>query len=117
MKNSKRPELGIDDERFDDLFDKIELLFSAFFTEIATEELSKDDVNLADDVKEDIAAECEVATGYLAVILAALDAEIVSTSKNQGGQLSYNIKLTPPSGDLNEAMRQVIQNLDIDEFD
>jgi hypothetical protein len=117
MKNSNRPELGIDDERFDDLFDNIELLLSAFFTEIATEELSKDDKSLTDDAKEDIAAECEVAMGYLAVILAALDVEIISTSKNQEGQLSYDIKLTVPSGDLNEVMRQVIQNLDSDEFD
>jgi hypothetical protein len=55
--------------------------------------------------------------GYLAVILAALDVEIISTSKNQEGQLSYDIKLTVPSGDLNEVMRQVIQNLELDEFD
>jgi hypothetical protein len=117
MKNSNRPELGIDDERFDDLFDKIELLFSAFFTEVWTEALSKDDKNLTDDAKEDIAAECEVATDYLAVILAALDAEIVSRSKNEEGHLLYDIKLTVPSGDLNEVMRQVIQNFDSDEFD
>lgn len=115
MKNSNNSVLGIDDERFDDLFDSVELLLAAFFTEVLLDEKDSAGDNHSDE--EDIAAESEVAMGYLAVILAGLDAQIVSNSKNAENQDCFEIKLTIPNGNLRKLMRQVITNLNSDEFD
>jgi predicted component of type VI protein secretion system len=117
MNNQNRPELGIDDERFDDLFESIEKLLAAFFTEVLADEQGDEAIDHTDEDIKDIEAESEVAMGYLAVILAALDARILSTSKTKDDEDAYEIKLTVPKGDLGEVMRQVMQNLDSDDLD
>lgn len=117
MSTSNRPELGIDDERFAGLFLSIEQLLATFFTEILAEEQGDEIGEHTDEDKDYIETESEVAMGYLGVVLAALDARILSTSKTKDDEDAYEIKLTVPKGDLGELMRQVMQNLDSDDFD
>lgn len=80
MNNQNRPELGINDERFDDLFESIEKLLAAFFTEVLADERGDETGEHTDEDKEYISAESEVAMGYFAVILATLNGQILSTS-------------------------------------
>jgi hypothetical protein len=76
---------------------------------------------VADDegdlVDEDVEAEVEVGLGYLAVVLTALNAQIVSNSKSRDNEETYEIKLTVPNGDLLEVVRRVIEEFRSDEFD
>ena len=73
-----------------------------------------DEVDLVD---EDVEAEVEVGLGYLAVVLTALNAQIVSNSKSKENEETYEIKLTVPNGDLLEVVRRVIEEFRSDEFD
>jgi hypothetical protein len=99
-----------DDERFDKLVDTIEVLLDLFVRETVAD----DEVNLVD---EDVEAEVEVGLGYLAVVLTALNAQIVSNSKSKENEETYEIKLTVPNGDLLEVVRRVIEEFRSDEFD
>jgi hypothetical protein len=102
--------LILDDERFDKLVDTIEVLLDLFVRETVAD----DEVNLVD---EDVEAEVEVGLGYLAVVLTALNAQIVSNSKSRDNEETYEIKLTVPNGDLLEVVRRVIEEFRSDEFD
>ncbi len=102
--------LILDDERFDKLIDTIEVLLDLFVRETVAD----DEVDLVD---EDVEAEVEVGLGYLAVVLTALNAQIVSNSKSKENEETYEIKLTVPNGDLLEVVRRVIEEFRSDEFD
>jgi hypothetical protein len=110
MPDSIPQKLILDDERFDKLVDTIEVLLDLFVRETVAD----DEVNLVD---EDVEAEVEVGLGYLAVVLTALNAQIVSNSKSRDNEETYEIKLTVPNGDLLEVVRRVIEEFRSDEFD
>lgn len=110
MSDSIPQKLILDDERFDKLVDTIEVLLDLFVRETVAD----DEVNLID---EDVEAEVEVGLGYLAVVLTALNAQIVSNSKSKENEETYEIKLTVPNGDLLEVVRRVIEEFRSDEFD
>ena len=110
MSDSIPQKLILDDERFDELVDTIEVLLDLFVRETVAD----DEVNLVD---EDVEAEVEVGLGYLAVVLTALNAQIVSNSKSKENEETYEIKLTVPNGDLLEVVRRVIEEFRSDEFD
>lgn len=110
MSDSIPQKLILDDERFDQLVDTIEVLLGLFVRETVAD----DEVNLVD---EDVEAEVEVGLGYLAVVLTALNAQIVSNSKSKENEETYEIKLTVPNGDLLEVVRRVIEEFRSDEFD
>ena len=110
MSDSIPQKLILDDERFDQLVDTIEVLLDLFVRETVAD----DEVNLVD---EDVEAEVEVGLGYLAVVLTALNAQIVSNSKSKENEETYEIKLTVPNGDLLEVVRRVIEEFRSDEFD
>jgi len=110
MPDSIPQKLILDDERFDELVDTIEVLLDLFVRETVAD----DEVNLVD---EDVEAEVEVGLGYLAVVLTALNAQIVSNSKSKENEETYEIKLTVPNGDLLEVVRRVIEEFRSDEFD
>jgi hypothetical protein len=110
MSGSIPQKLILDDERFDELVDTIEVLLDLFVRETVAD----DEVNLVD---EDVEAEVEVGLGYLAVVLTALNAQIVSNSKSKENEETYEIKLTVPNGDLLEVVRRVIEEFRSDEFD
>jgi len=110
MSDSIPQKLILDDERFDKLVDTIEVLLDLFVRETVTD----DEVDLVD---EDVEAEVEVGLGYLAVVLTALNAQIVSNSKSKENEETYEIKLTVPNGDLLEVVRRVIEEFRSDEFD
>ena len=110
MSDSIPQKLILDDERFDQLVDTIEFLLDLFVRETVAD----DEVNLVD---EDVEAEVEVGLGYLAVVLTALNAQIVSNSKSKENEETYEIKLTVPNGDLLEVVRRVIEEFRSDEFD
>jgi hypothetical protein len=110
MSDSIPQKLILDDERFDKLVDTIEVLLDLFVRETVAD----DEVNLVD---EDVEAEVEVGLGYLAVVLTALNAQIVSNSKSRDNEETYEIKLTVPNGDLLEVVRRVIEEFRSDEFD
>ena len=101
MSDSIPQKLILDDERFDQLVDTIEVLLDLFVRETVAD----DEVDLVD---EDVEAEVEVGLGYLAVVLTALNAQIVSNSKSKENEETYEIKLTVPNGDLLEVVRRVI---------
>lgn len=110
MSDSIPQKLILDDERFDQLVDTIEVLLDLFVRETVAD----DEVNLVD---EEVEAEVEVGLGYLAVVLTALNAQIVSNSKSKENEETYEIKLTVPNGDLLEVVRRVIEEFRSDEFD
>ena len=110
MSDSIPQKLILDDERFDQLVDTIEVLLDLFVRETVAD----DEVDLVD---EDVEAEVEVGLGYLAVVLTALNAQIVSNSKSKENEETYEIKLTVPNGDLLEVVRRVIEEFRSDEFD
>ena len=110
MSDSIPQKLILDDERFDKLVDTIEVLLDLFVRETVTD----DEVDLVD---EDVEAEVEVGLGYLAVVLTALNAQIVSNSKSRENEETYEIKLTVPNGDLLEVVTRVIEEFRSDEFD
>ena len=110
MSDSIPQKLILDDERFDKLVDTIEVLLDLFVRETVTD----DEVDLVD---EDVEAEVEVGLGYLALVLTALNAQIVSNSKSKENEETYEIKLTVPNGDLLEVVRRVIEEFRSDEFD
>ena len=110
MSDSIPQKLILDDERFDKLIDTIEVLLDLFVRETVAD----DEVDLVD---EDVEAEVEVGLGYLAVVLTALNAQIVSNSKSKENEETYEIKLTVPNGDLLEVVRRVIEEFRSDEFD
>ena len=110
MSDSIPQKLILDDERFDQLVDTIEVLLDLFVRETVAD----DEVNLVD---EDVEAEVEVGLGYLAVVLTALNAQIVSNSKSKENEETYEIKLTVPNGDLLEVVRRVVEEFRSDEFD
>ena len=110
MSDSIPQKLILDDERFDQLVDTIEVLLDLFVRETVAD----DEVNLVD---EEVEAEVEVGLGYLAVVLTALNAQIVSNSKSKENEETYEIKLTVPNGDLLEVVRRVIKEFRSDEFD
>jgi hypothetical protein len=110
MSDSIPQKLILDDERFDKLVDTIEVLLDLFVRETVAD----DEVDLVD---EDVEAEVEVGLGYLAVVLTALNAQIVSNSKSKENEETYEIKLTVPNGDLLEVVRRVIEEFRSDEFD
>jgi hypothetical protein len=110
MSDSIPQKLILDDERFDKLVDTIEVLLDLFVRETVAD----DEGDLVD---EDVEAEVEVGLGYLAVVLTALDAQIVSNSKSRDNEETYEIKLTVPNGDLLEVVRRVIEEFRSDEFD
>jgi hypothetical protein len=110
MSDSIPQKLILDDERFDKLVDTIEVLLDLFVRETVAD----DEGDLVD---EDVEAEVEVGLGYLAVVLTALNAQIVSNSKSRDNEETYEIKLTVPNGDLLEVVRRVIEEFRSDEFD
>ena len=110
MSDSIPQKLILDDERFDQLVDTIEVLLDLFVRETVAD----DEVDLVD---EDVEAEVEVGLGYLALVLTALNAQIVSNSKSKENEETYEIKLTVPNGDLLEVVRRVIEEFRSDEFD
>ena len=110
MSDSIPQKLILDDERFDKLVDTIEVLLDLFVRETVAD----DEVDLVD---EDVEAEVEVGLGYLAVVLTALNAQIVSNSKSKENEETYEIKLTVPNGDLLEVVRRVIEEFRSDEFE
>jgi hypothetical protein len=110
MSDSIPQKLILDDERFDKLVDTIEVLLDLFVRETVAD----DEVNMVD---EDVEAEVEVGLGYLAVVLTALNAQIVSNSKSRDNEETDEIKLTVPNGDLLEVVRRVIEEFRSDEFD
>ena len=110
MSDSIPQKLILDDERFDKLVDTIEVLLDLFVRETVAD----DEVDLVD---EDVEAEVEVGLGYLALVLTALNAQIVSNSKSKENEEKYEIKLTVPNGDLLEVVRRVIEEFRSDEFD
>ena len=110
MSDSIPQKLILDDERFDKLVDTIEVLLDLFVRETVAD----DEVDLVD---EDVEAEVEVGLGYLAVVLTALNAQIVSNSKSKENEETYEIKLTVPNGDLLEVVRRVIEEFRSDEID
>ena len=110
MSDSQPQKLIIDDERFDKLIDALEVLLATFFRET----LADDGVDLVD---EEIEAEVEVAIGYLAIVLTTLNAQILSTSKNEKNEDAFEIKLTVPNGDIREVIRRVIDELGSEEVD
>ena len=110
MSDSIPQKLILDDERFDKLVDTIEVLLDLFVRETVAD----DEVDLVD---EDVEAEVEVGLGYLAVVLTALNAQIVSNSKSKENEETYEIKLTVPNGDLLEVVRRVIEEFRSDESD
>lgn len=107
MANSPEHNLGIDDERFDDLFDTMEIILKNFFKEA----LARDNIE-ADD--EDIDAESETTMGFMSVLLVALDAQILSTSQSKNGDKVYDVKLTAPSGDIQAVVQRVLEILEVD---
>ena len=110
MSDSIPQKLILDDERFDQLVDTIEVLLGLFVRETVAD----DEVNLVD---EDVEAEVEVGLAYLAVVLTALNAQLVSNSKSKENEEMYEIKLTVPNGNLLEVVRRVIEEFRSDEFD
>jgi|688.fasta_scaffold70936_3 hypothetical protein len=110
MSDSIPQKLILDDERFDKLVDTIEVLLDLFVRETVAD----DEGDLVD---EDVEAEVEVGLGYLAVVLTALNAQIVSNSKSRDNEETDEIKLTVPNGDLLEVVRRVIEEFRSDEFD
>ena len=110
MSDSIPQKLILDDERFDQLVDTIEVLLDLFVRETVAD----DEVDLVD---EDVEAEVEVGLGYLALVLTALNAQIVSNSKSKENEETYEIKLTVPNGDLLEVVGRVIEEFRSDEFD
>jgi hypothetical protein len=110
MSDSIPQKLILDDERFDKLVDTIEVLLDLFVRETVAD----DEGDLVD---EDVEAEVEVGLGYFAVVLTALNAQIVSNSKSRDNEETDEIKLTVPNGDLLEVVRRVIEEFRSDEFD
>ena len=76
--------------------------------------MDRDNIEVDDG---DLEPDVEDAVGYFSLVLAALDAQIISTSTSEKGQETYEIKLTVPSGDIHEVMRQVMETLDSEDLD
>lgn len=100
-------ELGVDDERFDDLYDKMEALLQLYFKEV----LEEQGIHGRDD---EINEEAETALNFFAVILAAFDAQIMGTSQDQNSNELFDIRLTVPTGDLREVIRRTREILESD---
>jgi hypothetical protein len=110
MPDSQPQKLIIDDERFDKLVDTFEVLLATFFRETVADS----EVDFADG---EVEAELESTVGSLLVVLTALNAEILSTSKNEKNEDAFEIKLTVPNGDIREVIRRVMDELGSEEID
>jgi hypothetical protein len=114
MSDSQPQQLIIDDERFDNLVDAFEVLVATFFRET----LADSEVEFTDEeVEAELEVEVEAAVGSFLVVLTALNAQILSTSKNEKNEEAFEIKLTVPNGDIREVIRRVIDELGSEEID
>ena len=114
MSDSQPQKLIIDDERFDKLVDTFEVLIATFFRETVADS----EVDFADgDVEAELEVEVESTVGSLLLVLLALNAEILSTSKNEKNEDAFEIKLTVPNGDIREVIRRVMDELGSEEID
>jgi hypothetical protein len=96
-----------DDDRFDPLFDSAEEILSAFVLESLDghgDEISE----------EELAQEVDANFGSVMCVLAMMSAEIKGTSKGSNGEDIFDLKLTIPTGDLREAVRKLMDYLDVD---
>lgn len=110
MSNSRDPWSGLDDERFEDLYDVLEDIMKVFFsTAIAEQGIEA--------TEADIDEEVGTATGYLSMILAVLRAQILSTSTSDENEQTYDLRLTVPGSDLHEFVRRVLKEIDMDADD
>jgi hypothetical protein len=100
----------LDDERFEDLIEDTETFFSAFVEEVLHDVDDEEEIEEAEQVMEEV-------IGYVSIMLAGFNAQILSQSKDLSGNNVYELKLTMPASNLQERIRQLIVELDIDDLD
>lgn len=110
MSGSLDPWSGLDDERFEDLYDVLEDIMTVFFRTALVEQ----GIEATDD---DIDDEVGAATGYIAIVLAVLRAQVLSVSTGDADEQVYDVRLTVPSGDLLDVVRGVLNEIDMNEDD
>jgi hypothetical protein len=109
--STNNPEFPIlDDERFEDLIEDVETFFSGFVEEILQDVDDDGEIEEAEQVMEEV-------VGYFSILLAGFNAQMLSQSKDASGNNVYELKMTMPASNLEERIRQLIVELDIDDLD
>ncbi len=100
----------LDDERFEQLMDDVEKVFTAL-----QEEVFNDDPS--DATPEELEQILDESIESIVVFLMAFRAEVNSVVSDKDGNSIYELKLTMPASNLQEHIRQFVAQLDLDDLD
>ncbi len=97
-----------DDDRLESLLQDAESIFELFFDNFVDTEGVDEDSEEGELMKSELQNLVEEAVGYSMVLLASLNAEVLTTTTDSSGRRVYEVRLTMPEDELEQTIQYIV---------